>query len=196
MSSTGIDKVLILRKEPGASRVLENFIMNSLKHPHEIVWDVLSDKGVRSAKKGDYGLLIVEGAVSDPVAMKACHSAVSHPTSSVLFLADETSFSTDEEKKAREKLLDMGATILVKPLKQSAFTTAIQAADMAHIRLGALKKKLDDEKVITRAKLLLMQTLSFTEEEAHKFIEKEAMNSGRTRSDVAYEIIRTYESGN
>ena len=101
----------------------------------------------------------------------------------------------EEEKKAKEKLLDMGATILVKPLKQSAFTTAIQAADMAHIRLGALKKKLDDEKVITRAKLLLMQTLSFTEEEAHKFIEKEAMNSGRTRSDVAYEIIRTYESG-
>jgi response regulator NasT len=196
MSSTGIDKVLILRKEPGASRVLENFIMNSLKHPHEIAWEVLADKGVRSAKKGDYGLLIVEAGIADPVAIKACHSAVSHPTSSVLFLADETSFSTEEEKKAREKLLDMGATILVKPLKQSAFTTAIQAADMAHIRLGALKKKLDDEKVITRAKLLLMQTLSFTEEEAHKFIEKEAMNSGRTRSDVAYEIIRTYESGN
>ena len=196
MSSTGIDKVLILRREAGASRILENFIMNSLKHPHEIVWDVINDKGVRLAKKGDYGLLIVEAGISDPVAVKACHSAVAHPTSSVLFLADETSFSTEEEKKAKEKLLDMGATILVKPLKQSAFTTAIQAADMAHIRLGALKKKLDDEKVITRAKLLLMQTLSFTEEEAHKFIEKEAMNSGRTRSDVAYEIIRTYESGN
>ncbi|MBO4748375.1 MAG: ANTAR domain-containing protein [Clostridiales bacterium] len=196
MSSTGIDKVLILRREAGASRVLENFIMNSLKHPHEIVWEVLSDKGNRAAKKGDYGLLIVESSISDPAAIRACHSAVNHPTASVLFLADETTFSSEDEKKAKEKLLDMGATILVKPLKQSAFTTAIQSADMAHIRLGALKKKLDDEKVITRAKLLLMQTLGFTEDEAHKFIEKEAMNSGRNRSDVAYEIIRTYESGN
>ncbi len=193
MSSTGIDKVLILRRESGASRVLENFIINSLKHPHEVVWDTFADNGIRLAKKGDYGLLIVESEISDPAAIRACHAAVSHPTASILFLADETSFSTEEEKKAKEKLLDMGATILVKPLKQSAFATAIQAADMAHIRLGALKKKLDDEKVVTRAKLLLMQTLAFTEEEAHKFIEKEAMNSGRTRSDVAYEIIKTYE---
>lgn len=193
MSSTGIDKVLILRREPGASRVLENFIVNSLKHPHEVVWETFSEKGIRLAKAGDYGLLIVESGVTDPAAMKACRTAVAHPTASILFLADETEFSSENEKKAKEKLLDMGATILVKPLKQSAFATAIQSADMAHIRLGALKKKLDDEKVVTRAKLLLMQTLSFTEEEAHKFIEKEAMNSGRTRSDVAYEIIKTYE---
>ena len=171
MSSTGIDKVLILRREPGASRVLENFIVNSLKHPHEVVWETFSEKGIRLAKAGDYGLLIVESGVTDPAAMKACRTAVAHPTASILFRA----------------------TILVKPLKQSAFATAIQSADMAHIRLGALKKKLDDEKVVTRAKLLLMQTLAFTEEEAHKFIEKEAMNSGRTRSDVAYEIIKTYE---
>ncbi|MBQ5968169.1 MAG: ANTAR domain-containing protein [Clostridiales bacterium] len=196
MSSTGIDKVLILRKEAGASRVLENFIMKSLKHPHEIVWEVLAENGIRAAKKGDYGLLIVEADISDPSAVKACHVAAGHPTASILFLADETTFSTDAEKKGKEKLLDMGAAILVKPLKQSAFATAIQSADMAHIRLGALKKKLDDEKVITRAKLLLMQTLGFTEDEAHKFIEKEAMNSGRNRSEVAYEIIRTYESGN
>lgn len=196
MSSTGIDKVLILRREPGASRVLENFIINSLKHPHEVIWDTFSENGIRLAKKGDYGLLIVESAISDPAAIKACHCAVSHPTASILFLADETTFSSEDEKKAKARLLDMGATILVKPLKQSAFATAIQAADMAHIRLGVLKKKLDDEKVVTRAKLLLMQTLSFTEEEAHKFIEKEAMNSGRTRSEVSYEIIRTYESGN
>lgn len=193
MSSTGIDKVLILRREPGASRVLENFIVNSLKHPHEVIWNTLSDQGIREAKKGDYGLLIVESDIADTTAVKACQIAAGYPTASILFLADESKLLAENEKKAKEKLLDMGATILMKPLKQSAFATAIQAADMAHIRLGVLKKKLDDEKVITRAKLLLMQTLSFTEEEAHKFIEKEAMNTGRTRSEVAYEIIRTYE---
>ncbi|MBP5491467.1 MAG: ANTAR domain-containing protein [Clostridiales bacterium] len=194
MSSTGIDKVLILRREEGASRVLENFIVKSLKHPHEVVWETISESGMRVAKRGDYGLLIVESSIDDPAAIKACHAAIAHPTASILFLADETSFATDGEKKAREKLLDMGATILVKPLKQSAFATAINSADMAHIRLCALKKKLDDEKVVTRAKLLLIQTLAYSEEEAHKYIEKEAMNSGRTRAEVAYEIIRTYDN--
>ncbi len=193
MSSTGIDKVLILRMVPGANRVLEDLIMQSLKHPHEIVWSTLDEEGMKLAKKGDYGLLIVGAGITSPTARKACRIASGHPTSSIIFLADETSFSTAEEKTARKDFLDLGATILVRPLKQSAFITAVNAADMAHIRLGVLKKKLDDEKIITRGKLLLMQTLKFTEEEAHKYIEKEAMNSGRTRAEVAYEIIRTYE---
>lgn len=193
MSSTGIDKVLILRTVPGANRVLEDLIMQSLKHPHEIVWNALDDEGMKLAKKGDYGLLVVSAGITDAPARKACHIGSGHPTSSMIFLADETTFSTAEEKNARKELLDMGATILVRPLKQSAFITAVNAADMAHIRLGVLKRKLEDEKIITRGKLLLMQTLAFSEEEAHKFIEKEAMNSGRTRAEVAYEIIRTYE---
>ena len=193
MSSTGIDKVLILRTVPGANRVLEDLIMQSLKHPHEIVWGALDDEGMKLAKKGDYGLLIVGAGITSAAARKACRIGSGHPTSSIIFLADETAFSTAEEKAARKEFLDLGATILVRPLKQSAFITAVNAADMAHIRLGVLKKKLDDEKIITRGKLLLMQTLKFTEEEAHKYIEKEAMNSGRTRAEVAYEIIRTYE---
>ncbi len=193
MSSTGIDKVLILRAGAGANRALEELIKKSLKHPHDIVWSSLKDNGIDLARKGDYGLLIVSSAIADPLAQKACRIAVTHPTASVLFLTEETGFTDAESKAARKVLLDLGATILTKPLTQSAFATAINAADMAHIRLCALKKKLDDEKVIVRGKLLLMQTLAFSEEEAHKFIEKEAMNSGRTRADVAYEIIKTYE---
>ena len=196
MSSTGIDKVLIIKVQPGANRTLEDLIMKSLKHPHEIVWSSIKEDGMNLVRKGDYGLLIVSGKVTEAPLRKACRAAVNLPTVSIVFLSDETEFNSPEETDARKELIDMGATVLPRPLTQSAFTTAVQAADMAHIRLGALKKKLDDEKIITRAKLLLMQTLSFTEEEAHKFIEKEAMNSGRTRAEVGYEIIRTYDSGN
>ncbi len=193
MSSTGIDKVLILRTVAGANRVLEDLIRKSLKHPHDIIWSSLPENGLELARKGDYGLLIVSAPIADPKAQKACRIAVTHPTASVLFLAEEEVLSDPDSKTARKTLLDLGATILTRPLTQSAFATAINAADMAHIRLCALKKKLDDEKVIVRGKLLLMQTLAFSEEEAHKFIEKEAMNSGRTRAEVAYEIIKTYE---
>ena len=55
-------------------------------------------------------------------------------------------------------------------------------------------QKLDDEKIVSRSKLLLIQNLGLSEEEAHKFIEKKAMNSGRTRVDIAFEIVRTYEN--
>ncbi|MBO4927717.1 MAG: ANTAR domain-containing protein [Clostridiales bacterium] len=193
MSSTGIDKVLILNEGGKASRVVEDFIRKSLKHPHEIVWSDLKEKGRGLARKGDFGLLVVDADITSSEAYSACKIAIAHPTACILFLATETEMTTPEEKKAQTALLDLGAAILIKPLKQSAFAAAINSADMAHIRLCALKKKLDDEKVVTRAKLLLMQSLGLSEEEAHKFIEKKAMNTGRTKFDVAFEIVQTYE---
>lgn len=194
MSSTGIDKVLILNNGGKASQVVEDFIRKSLKHPHEITWSDLKEKGRGLARKGDFGLLIVDAKMTSPEALAACKIATSHPTSCLLFLAEETEAVTAEEKEAQAQILDLGAAVLHRPLKQSAFAAAINSADMAHIRLCALRKKMDDEKIVNRSKLLLISNLGLSEEEAHKFIEKKAMNSGRTRVDIAYEIVRTYEN--
>ena len=56
-----------------------------------------------------------------------------------------------------------------------------------------LKNKMEEIRIINRAKLLIMQNLSLTEEQAHHHIEKEAMNSCRKKIDVAQEIIKTYD---
>ena len=56
-----------------------------------------------------------------------------------------------------------------------------------------LKRKLDDTRIVTRAKLLLMSRLKMSEAEAHRYIEKTAMDTGSRRREVAESIIRTYE---
>ena len=56
-----------------------------------------------------------------------------------------------------------------------------------------LKRKLDDTRIVTRAKLLLMSRLKMSENEAHRYIEKTAMDTGSKRREVAESIIRTYE---
>ncbi len=65
------------------------------------------------------------------------------------------------------------------------------------LRLNAekdtLQEKFDDMKLVNRAKLLLMERLKMTESEAHRYIEKQAMNTGSRRRQVAENIIRTYE---
>ena len=48
-------------------------------------------------------------------------------------------------------------------------------------------------RIINRAKLLLVQHLQMTETEAHKYIEKQAMNTSKPRRTIAENIIRTYE---
>lgn len=57
----------------------------------------------------------------------------------------------------------------------------------------SLKRKLDDTRLVTRAKLLLMSRLQMSENEAHRYIEKAAMDTCSKRREVAERIIRTYE---
>ena len=62
-----------------------------------------------------------------------------------------------------------------------------------HLREHSLQRRLDDTRFVNRAKLLLMERLQMTEGQAHRYIEKTAMDSGICRRDVAVSIIRTYE---
>ena len=61
------------------------------------------------------------------------------------------------------------------------------------IREHSLQRKLSDTKLVNRAKLLLVSRLQMTETEAHRYIEKAAMDNGESRRDVALRLIRTYE---
>jgi response regulator NasT len=54
-----------------------------------------------------------------------------------------------------------------------------------------LKVKMEEIKLVNRAKMLLMQNMRMTEQEAHRYIEKEAMNQGLKKTAVAENIIRT-----
>ena len=56
-----------------------------------------------------------------------------------------------------------------------------------------LEAKVADIRIINRAKLLLVQHLQMTETEAHKYIEKQAMDTSMRRRTIAEKIIRTYE---
>ena len=68
----------------------------------------------------------------------------------------------------------------------------IQLEQMQH-KTEKLEAKVADIRIINRAKLLLVQHLQMTETEAHKYIEKQAMNTSKPRRTIAENIIRTYE---
>jgi ATP-dependent Clp protease ATP-binding subunit ClpC len=64
------------------------------------------------------------------------------------------------------------------------------AMDDKDKELARLRKNLSEIRVITRAKLYLIQTRGMTEEEAHYYLEKEAMDRSLTKKEVAEEILR------
>ena len=54
-----------------------------------------------------------------------------------------------------------------------------------------LKVKMEEIKQVNRAKMLLMQNMNMSEQEAHRYIEKEAMDSGAKKVKVSELIIKT-----
>ncbi len=57
-----------------------------------------------------------------------------------------------------------------------------------------LRTQLEESAIINRAKLLLIQCLSMTEQQAHRYIEKQAMNMRTSKLNIAKQVIRTYEN--
>lgn len=64
----------------------------------------------------------------------------------------------------------------------------------AQVKTENLKVKIEETRTISRAKLLLMQNLSLSESEAHRYIEKQAMDTCVKRIEIAMNIIKTYEN--
>ena len=85
--------------------------------------------------------------------------------------------------------------VIAMPFKRQVLAEA--ASFMLRLRtvmddkeLARLRKNLSEIRVITSAKIRLVQTRQMTEEEAHYYLEKEAMDRSLTKKEVAEEILR------
>lgn len=92
-----------------------------------------------------------------------------------------------------------GAFVIGRPCGKSALLQAIRFADVAGESIKRLEqenvqleRQLEDIRVVSRAKACLMQYLNLTEEQAHRHIQKQAMNMRRTQREVGEEILRMY----
>ncbi len=80
--------------------------------------------------------------------------------------------------------------VLVQTLKNSSI--AMQNVSRLEEEKQELSRKLDDTRLISRAKGMLMEYLKLTEEQAHRHIQKQAMDLRKTQREIAEDILKTY----
>ena len=95
---------------------------------------------------------------------------------------------------------DDGVLVVARPMNKTVFWSALKLAKAANHRLrmmrtenSKLKQKIEDIRVVDRAKCVLISYLSMGEQEAHRYIEKQAMDMRVSRRAIAEEILKTYE---
>lgn len=107
----------------------------------------------------------------------------------------------EKAMQAWELVNSRGVLVISKPLNKHLFHHYIIFTDSFKKRLLSvsrenekLKSEMEEMKIIGRAKLLLISCLSMTEAQAHRYIERQAMNMRKSKLEIAKQVIRTYEN--
>ena len=103
--------------------------------------------------------------------------------------------------EVQKKIRFTGAFVLPRPFNKALLIQTIKLTEIAHIGMAKLEEEnrqltqqLSDMKIVNRAKSMLMQYLNLTEDQAHRHIQKQAMDLRKTQRAVAEDILKTYQN--
>mgnify|MGYP002771682486 FL=1 len=100
-----------------------------------------------------------------------------------------------------DALTEHGVLVIAKPVNKHLFHHFLQFTECFKMRMfrvieenEKLKHMVADMKIINRAKFLLITCLNMSEDQAHRYLEKQAMDLRTSKLEVAKQVIRTYEN--
>ncbi|MDL2225405.1 ANTAR domain-containing protein [Eubacteriales bacterium OttesenSCG-928-M02] len=143
----------------------------------------------------DYDLVVVNTPLMDEFGDELAIYASEATLSGVILLA-----KSSIADGVAYRVEDYGVMVVQKPLSGPALLTAIHMLTVVRRRMLGLKReniqlqdKILEMRLIDRAKFLLIQYMGMTEQAAHRYIEKEAMDRRESRRQVAEYIVEEYE---
>ncbi|MBQ3330558.1 MAG: ANTAR domain-containing protein [Ruminococcus sp.] len=141
-----------------------------------------------------YDLVVVNAPLRDDSGSRLCIDVCrDNGTIAAIFAA------ADIYDEIYAKVSQYGVFVLQKPSSRALVNQGISLMVCARERLRTLEKKvgkteskLDEIRIVNKAKWLLIDHEGLSEEEAHKQIEKSAMDAGLTKKLAAQLIIDNY----
>ncbi len=148
----------------------------------------------RAIGERDFDIVIVNSPLPDDYGLRFAIDTVSSYNTVVLFLA-----RSEQYESAYDKLAEHGVFLLQKPLSRAVMDIASGWLISARERIRktekktlSIEEKMNEIRIVNRAKWLLISELKMTEPDAHRYIEKQAMDACVSRKQIAEEIIKTY----
>ena len=134
----------------------------------------------------DFEVIIINTPLPDEFGHELGMDAVQKTDAGVILLT-----KTGTAEQISDKLQDYGVLVLGKPFTAVQFRQTVQMAASICRRLNLVRAenaKLQD-KLVDRAKCFLIEKRGMTEAEAHRLIEKTAMDTRKSRGEVAEDIL-------
>lgn len=151
-------------------------------------------EAVRLLSDNDFGLVIINTPLKDEFGTELALDITEKYSSAVLLLVqsdiyDSVSFSAENE----------GILCVSKPVTKDFFARALRLAFATGRRIermekktATLREKMEEIRIVNRAKWLLIEKKSMNEKEAHKYIEKRSMDLCIKKKETAERIIEAF----
>ncbi len=174
------------------------FVSDTLKDfSLERIVTVTSGSEARRLIQGqDFDLVVINAPMKDESGEKLSTFIATQSKSTVILIV-----KSEHYEEISELVEDYGVITVAKPINKNMFWFSLKLARAAHRRMSQMQKenqklvqKIEDIRIVDRAKHVLVSYLSMSEQEAHKYIERQAMDSRSTRRAIAEGILKLYEN--
>ena len=140
-------------------------------------------------------LVVINAPLSDEFGQELAEMIAENTAAGIIIIC-----GNDIMEEIAYSVSDHGINVIPRPLNRETLVQTVRLVTYARSRMMGMKKetpevlnRIDEMRLINRAKSTLMKYLKFTEPQAHRYIAKQAMNNRQTRREVAEKIIAQYE---
>lgn len=184
--------VLVVSAAQKLNTSLSSLLPQSKYSPVQIVSSISAAKRVFAERDFDY-VIIISPLPDDPGTAFAIDTCCSSGTV-VLFMV-----RAELHDEVYNKVAGYGVFTLPMPTSKLTLVTALGWMSSTRERLRrtekktlSIEEKMEEIRIVNRAKWLLISEIKMNEPDAHRYIEKQAMDRCISKREVAAEIIKTY----
>lgn len=187
-----IYSVLIVSTSESLNTALGALLIESKYAPVQIASSVSAAKRAYAERSYDY--VIINSPLPDEIGTRFAIDICGGNSTVVLLLV-----RAELHAEIYDKVAEHGVFTLPKPTSKSTLQMALNWMSSARERLRktekkslSIEEKMEEIRIVNRAKWLLISQIKMDEPGAHRYIEKQAMDRCVPKRQVAEEIIKTY----
>ncbi|MEE0410057.1 MAG: ANTAR domain-containing protein [Clostridia bacterium] len=184
--------VLIVSAAEGFNDALSTLLPTSKYSPTNFVSNISAAKRALAERAFDF--VIINSPLPDDIGTRFAIDTGSSKETVVLLMV-----RAELQAEIYDKVAEHGVFVLPKPTSKPTMAIALSWLSSAREKLRktekktlSIEEKMEEIRIVNRAKWILIRELKLDEPEAHRYIEKQAMDRCISKRIVAEEIIKTY----
>ena len=184
--------VLLVSSSAKLNGSLLDLLPESRYQPVTVVSDVTSAR--QRLLESAFDIVIINTPLPDDFGTRLALDICENSGTGVLLLV-----KSEHYPDINARVSPYGVLTVSKPTSTQVITQSMQLLCGTRERLrrmeqktASVEEKMEEIRIINRAKWLLIEQLKMTENQAHRYIEKIAMDERRSKVSVALEIIEKY----